>query len=147
MEIAFVFHFGCDRSGWKSMGPTGRYLTTEGGVFPPTNLLRLPFYDSAANWLWDRWSSGKATAASTEDIMQPENATDHIALLSLMIAGTLIKRLEELGQLDEATARQLHKLVVGVRTHAHSRGLNDLDILFDNVDRALGQKLGSRAAG
>ena len=88
----------------------------------------------------------KLTNASMEDVMQPESATDHIALLSLMIAGTLIKRLEEVGQLDEATARQLHKLVVGVRTHAHSRGLDDLNILFDNIDRALGRRLGSGPA-
>lgn len=79
--------------------------------------------------------------------MQPENATDHIALLSLMIAGTLIKRLDEVGQLDEATARQLHKLVVGVRTHARSRGLDDLNILFDNIDRTLSRKLEPNAAG
>jgi len=69
--------------------------------------------------------------------MQPESATDHIALLSLMIAGTLIKRLEELGELDDATARQLHQLVRGVHTHARTRGLDDLDVLFDNLERRL----------
>ncbi|SKC03338.1 hypothetical protein SAMN06295937_10575 [Sphingopyxis flava] len=52
--------------------------------------------------------------------MQPESSTDHIALLSLMIAGTLIKRLNEVGQLDEATARQLHQLVRGVRMRARA---------------------------
>ena len=73
--------------------------------------------------------------------MQPENETDHIALLALMIVGTLIKRLDEVGHLDEATARHLHKLVVGVRTHAKTRGLTDLNILFDNIDRTLGTKI------
>ena len=79
--------------------------------------------------------------------MQPESQTDHIALLALMICGTLIKRLDEVGQLDEATARQLHQLVVAVRAHATNRGLSDLHILFDNIDRALGGKFaGTKAA-
>ncbi|MET0181007.1 MAG: hypothetical protein ABW194_11085, partial [Novosphingobium sp.] len=42
-----------------------------------------------------------------EAAMEPENQTDHIALLALMICGTLIKRLDEVGHLDEATARRL----------------------------------------
>jgi len=73
--------------------------------------------------------------------MQPHSQTDHIALLSLMICGTLIKRLDELGQLDESTARRLHHLVKAVRTHAKGHDVTDLDILFDNIDRALGDKL------
>ena len=72
--------------------------------------------------------------------MQPENQTDHIALLALMICGTLIKRLNELGQLDQATAHHLHGLVIAVGSHAKSRHLTDLNILFDNIDRALGDK-------
>jgi hypothetical protein len=72
--------------------------------------------------------------------MQPESQTDHIALLALMICGTLIKRLNELGQLDRATAQHLHALVTAVGVHARSRHLTDLNILFDNVDRALGDK-------
>ncbi len=75
--------------------------------------------------------------------MQPENQTDHIALLALMIAGVLIRRLDQVGQLDQDTSRQLHKLVAGVRTHAKGRGLTDLDVLFDNIDRSLGSKLHS----
>jgi len=39
--------------------------------------------------------------------MQPEDATDCIAVLSLMIARTMIKRPAEVRQLDDATARQL----------------------------------------
>jgi hypothetical protein len=62
-------------------------------------------------------------------------------MLALMISGVLIQRLNQLGQLDEITARQLHQLTAGVRTHAKSRGLTDLNILFDNIDRALGDKL------
>lgn len=72
--------------------------------------------------------------------MQPENQTDHIALLALMICGTLIKRLDEVGQLDEATARRLHHLVKAVRAHAENHDVTDLGILFDNIDRALGGK-------
>ena len=72
--------------------------------------------------------------------MQLENQTDHIAILSLMMVGVLAKRLGELGQLDEGTARQLHQLVTGVRTHARNAGLKDLNILFDNIDRTLGER-------
>ena len=70
--------------------------------------------------------------------MRPENQTDHIALLALMIAGTLVKRLHELGQLDETTVRHVHQLVSGVRIHAKNAGLTDLNVLFVNLDRALG---------
>ena len=73
--------------------------------------------------------------------MEPENQTDHIALLALMICGTLIKRLDEIGQLDDATARRLHHLVAAVRTHANRHNASDLKILFDNIDRALGDKV------
>jgi DNA primase large subunit len=73
--------------------------------------------------------------------MQPESQTDHIALLALMICGTLVKRLDELGQLDDATARRLHHLVKAVRTHANARDLTDLEILFDNIDLAAGEKV------
>jgi hypothetical protein len=69
--------------------------------------------------------------------MSPENQTDHIALLALTISGVLIKRLNELGQLDEPTSRHLAQLVKGVRTHARSRNLTDLNVLFDNIDSAL----------
>ena len=69
--------------------------------------------------------------------MNPENQTDHIALLALTISGVLIKRLNDLGQLDDATSRHLQQLVKGVRTHARSRNLTDLNVLFDNLDGAL----------
>lgn len=72
--------------------------------------------------------------------MQPESQTDHIALLSLMLVGMLIKRLEEVGQLDDATCHQIHRLVGSVRIHAKNSGLTDLNILFDNIDRALGSR-------
>jgi len=78
--------------------------------------------------------------------MQPENQTDHIALLALMISGILIKRLDEVGQLDEDTARLLNRLVEGVRLHAKNAGLSDLNILFDNVDRTLSNRLKLGAA-
>lgn len=69
--------------------------------------------------------------------MQPESQTDHIALLALMICGTLIKRLSDLGQIDPATGQRLHHLVKAVRMHAESRDLHDLHILFENLDLAL----------
>lgn len=71
--------------------------------------------------------------------MKLESPTDHIAILSLMIVGLLVRRLNELGQLDDSTARQLHKLVGGVRMHASHAGINDLNILFDNIDRSLAE--------
>lgn len=69
--------------------------------------------------------------------MELKNQADHIAILSLMMVGVLTKRLIDVGQLDQATARHLHKLVVGVRTHAKAVGLTDLNILFDNIDEKL----------
>ncbi|MET0373314.1 MAG: hypothetical protein ABW128_03535 [Rhizorhabdus sp.] len=73
--------------------------------------------------------------------MEPENQTDHIALLALMICGTLIKRMDEVGQLDEATAKRLHRLVEAVRTHAKRHNAADLKILFDNIELSIGDKL------
>lgn len=70
--------------------------------------------------------------------MELRDGTDHVAILALMAVGVLVKRLNELGHLDPATRHQIHQLVVGVRTHAHGKDLGDLDILFDNVDHALG---------
>ena len=69
--------------------------------------------------------------------MEPIDQTDHIAILSLMMVGLLARRLKELGQLDDATASHLHRLVNSVRVHARSRGIADLEVLFENVDRAL----------
>jgi len=74
--------------------------------------------------------------------MQLKDQTDHIALLSLMMVGVLTKRLAEVNQLDKATAEHLHKLVQGVRTHAKSVGLTDLNVLFDNIDKSLSEQLG-----
>ena len=74
--------------------------------------------------------------------MQLENQTDHVAILALMLVGMLIKRLDEVGQLDEATSHHIHRLVGSVRTHATNAGLTDLHILFDNIDRSLGARAG-----
>jgi hypothetical protein len=57
-----------------------------------------------------------------------------------MMVGVLTERLIEVGQLDDATAKHLHKLVLGVRTHAKSVGLNDLNALFDNIDKKLSER-------
>lgn len=73
--------------------------------------------------------------------MELKNQTDHVALLALMMVGVLTKRLNDVGQLDEATAEQLHKLVKGVRIHANGSGLDDLKVLFDNIERTLGARV------
>lgn len=69
--------------------------------------------------------------------MELKNQADHMAILSLMMVGVLIDRLIEIDQLDKATAEHLHRLVIGVRTHAKSVGLTDLNSLFDNIDAKL----------
>jgi len=69
--------------------------------------------------------------------MELHDQTDHIALLSLSMVGLLIKRLDDLRQLDEPTRRHLRQLVNGVRAHADHRGLGDLKVLFDNIDLSL----------
>lgn len=69
--------------------------------------------------------------------MEPVNQTDHIAVLSLMMVGVLTKRLKETGQLDTDTSRHLHQLVQSVRSHAKTTGIDDLNTLFDNIDKAL----------
>ena len=74
--------------------------------------------------------------------MELKNQADHIAILALMMVGVLTKRLIEVGQMDNATAKHLHKLVVGVRTHAKSVGLTDLNSLFDNIDEKLTEQQG-----
>ena len=69
--------------------------------------------------------------------MEPQNPTDHIAILSLMMVGVLTKRLKDLDQLDDETSRHLHKLVQSVHKHASSLGIEQLNTLFDNIDRSL----------
>lgn len=73
--------------------------------------------------------------------MELKNQADHMAILSLMMVGVLTERLIEVGQLDQATAKHLHKLVVGVRTHASGVGVHDLNALFDNIDEKLSAAL------
>jgi len=70
--------------------------------------------------------------------MQIDKPTDNIALLALMMAGVLTERLNELGQLDDATARRLRHLVVAVRRHAQLQAGHELDDLFDQIERKLG---------
>lgn len=69
--------------------------------------------------------------------MQPKSQTDHIAILSLMMVGVLTKRLNDLGQLDDDTAKHLNRLVKSVREHASTSGIDDLNVLFDNINKAL----------
>jgi len=69
--------------------------------------------------------------------MELKNQSDHVALLSLMLVGVLTKRLTETGHMDDESASQIHRLVHGVRIHARHAGLDDLNVLFDNIDRTL----------
>lgn len=70
--------------------------------------------------------------------MVPTDVTDHIALLSIMMVRVLARRLNELGQLDEATRKQLRRLVESVRTHAANRGLlEELETLFQNLEKSV----------
>ena len=73
--------------------------------------------------------------------MQIENQTDHIALLALMISGTLVKRMNALDLLDEDTKNHLHKLVNGVRVHAEHRDIQDLQALFANLERSFEERV------
>jgi hypothetical protein len=70
--------------------------------------------------------------------MQIDKPTDNIALLALMMAGVLTERLNELGQLDEATARRLRHLVVAVRRHSQLQAGHELDDLFNQIEKKLG---------
>lgn len=72
--------------------------------------------------------------------MELQNQTDHIAILALMLVGTLIKRLDDVGQLDDKTTQRLHQLVEGVRIHAKHHGITDLNILFENIEKTLRQR-------
>jgi hypothetical protein len=74
-----------------------------------------------------------------EVAMELKDQADHVALLALMIVGVLTRRLIETNQLDRDTADQIHRLVQGVRVHAKSTGLTDLNVLFDNLDRTLAE--------
>lgn len=69
--------------------------------------------------------------------MKLENQSDHVALLSLMLVGTLTKRLAEIGHLDDHTTEHIHRLVQGVRIHAKHASLPDLNVLFDNIENSL----------
>jgi hypothetical protein len=78
--------------------------------------------------------------------MQLKDQSDHVALLSLMLVGVLTKRLAQLGQLDDDTSDHIHRLVQGVRIHARNAGMDDLNVLFDNIDKVLEEQRGSVAA-
>ena len=70
--------------------------------------------------------------------MQIDKPADNIAILALMMAGVLTERLNELGQLDKATCRRLRHLVSAVRTHSHLQAGDELDDLFNQIERRLG---------
>jgi hypothetical protein len=85
----------------------------------------------------NRGVTDDARFGKSEEEMQPRDQTDHVAILSLMMVGLLARRMKELGQLDEETAKHLHRLVRSVRVHAKASGIDDLNVLFDNIDRSL----------
>ena len=70
--------------------------------------------------------------------MQTDTPAQNIAILALMMAGVLTERLNELGQLDEPTCRRLRHLIAAVRTHAHLHAGQELDDLFNQIERKLG---------
>ena len=78
--------------------------------------------------------------------MDVRSPADHVGILALMITGVLIERLNELGQLDEPTARHLHHLIKAVRKHADLSGNRDLDVLFDRIDSKIGSNTTGRAS-
>ena len=69
--------------------------------------------------------------------MEPQNPTDHIALLAIMMARVLAHRMDELGQLDEDTRAHLRRLVGTVGTHADFKGLDELKLLLGGIDKSL----------
>jgi hypothetical protein len=69
--------------------------------------------------------------------MQTQTQADHIALLAFMICGVLVERLNDCGQLDDATRRHLHHLLTAARKHAQLLGVTDLDLLIDRMDHKL----------
>ena len=62
---------------------------------------------------------------------------EHVALLALMMTRVLARRLQELGQLDEATTRHLHHLVTSMKAHADISGNQELDVLLGAIEREL----------
>ena len=79
--------------------------------------------------------------------MTIDKPAENIAILSLMMVGTLIERLNELGQLDEKTARHLHHLVAAVRKHTQLQGGHEFDQLFNRVEDKLTRGATSKHAG
>lgn len=73
--------------------------------------------------------------------MEPKSQSEHIALLSLMIVGVLTDRLAKLGHLDEETSEHIRRLIRGVRIHARSTGLTDLEVLLDNLEQNLPERV------
>ena len=69
--------------------------------------------------------------------MQVKTPFEHVALLALMMTRVLARRLQELGQLDEATTRHLAHLVASMKTHADVSGNNELDVLLGDMERDL----------
>ena len=71
--------------------------------------------------------------------MQLDKITDDIAILALMMVGVIAERLNEVGQLDDKTARHLHHLVKSARTHAQFQSGHELDNLFNRIEEKLGK--------
>ena len=69
--------------------------------------------------------------------MQVKTTFEHVALLSLMMTRVLTRRLQALGQLDSATTKHLHHLVVSMKAHADLNGSDELDLLLGEMEREL----------
>lgn len=69
--------------------------------------------------------------------MEVRTASEHVALLSLMMTRVLTMRLQALGQLDNATVKHLHHLVVSMKAHADLNGSQELDLLLGEMEREL----------
>ena len=69
--------------------------------------------------------------------MEPQNPTDHIALLAIMMVRVLAHRMDELGQLDDDTRGHLRRLVNTVGLHADVKGLDELKDLLGGIDKSL----------
>ncbi len=69
--------------------------------------------------------------------MEVKTASDHVALLSLMMTRLVTRRLQALGQLDDATLKHLHHLVVSMKAHADLQGSQELDLLLKEMEREL----------
>jgi hypothetical protein len=78
--------------------------------------------------------------------MHIDKPMENVAILALMMAGIVIERLSEIGQLDGKTIRHLRHLVISVRKHAQLQAGHELDELFSRIELKLGPELSGTPA-